>query len=91
MRGWAILAGIAVLVVILPVIALTGYFGPLAQTIGKVILTIVAILAMAGFGLFGYICIRAQARKWGAGLVVVAILCILLIFWLWTGKFLLVI
>ncbi len=91
MRGWAILAGIAVLVVILPVIALTGRFGDLAKLIGQIILTIVAILAMAGFGLFGYICIRAQARKWGVGLVVVAILCLLLIFWLWTGKLLLVI
>lgn len=91
MRGWLILAGIAVLVIILPIISLGGYFGDLAKLVGQIVLTIVLILACIGTGLFGYICIKAQARKWGAGLVVVAVLCILVVFWLWTGRLLLVI
>lgn len=85
------MAGIIVLVVILPIISLGGYFGDLAKLIGQIILTIVLILACIGTGLFGYICIRAQAKKWGAGLVAGAIICLLVIFWLWTGHPLLVI
>ncbi|HID60695.1 MAG TPA: hypothetical protein EYP46_02410 [Hadesarchaea archaeon] len=85
MRGWLILTGGAVLVVILPLIALTGYFGDLAKLIGQVVLSIVFIIAIIGTGLFGYICIRAQARKWGAGLFIVAILCVLAIYYVWAG------
>lgn len=91
MRGWLILAGIVVLAIILPLIALGGYFGDLARLIGQIVLSIVLILAIVGTGLFGYICVRAQARKWGAGLFGIAVLCVLAIFWVWTGHPLLVI
>lgn len=80
-----------ILIIVFPIIALTDYFGSLAKLIGQIVLTIVLILAIAGTSLFGYICIKAQARKWGAGLFAMAVLCILAIFWLWTGQALLVI
>ena len=89
MRGWVILAGILVLIVILPIIALTGYFGELARLIGQVVLSIVLAIVLVGTGLFGYICMKAQARKWGTGLFVIAVLCLLAIFWVWTSKVLL--
>ena len=91
MRGWLILAGIVVLAIILPFVALGGYFGDMAKLIGQIVLSIVFILAIIGTGLFGYICIKAQARKWGAGLFVAAVLFVLAIFWIWTGHPLLII
>jgi len=68
------LSGVTVLLIVLPLIAMGGYFGDLAMWIGQVVLTIVLILGILATGLFGYICIRAQARKWGAGLLLVAVL-----------------
>ena len=88
MRSWLILAGVIILIIVLPIIALTGYFGSLARLIGQIVLTIVLILAIAGTGLFGYICIKAQARRWGGGLFAVAALCIVAIYWLWAGHLL---
>lgn len=85
MRGWLILAGAVLLIIVLPIIALTDYFGSLAKLIGQIVLSIVLILALIGSGLFGYICIKAQARKWGAGLFVIAALCVVVIYWLWAG------
>lgn len=85
MRGWLILSGIAVLLILLPLIAMGGYFGDLAKVIGQVVLTIVLVLGVVATGLFGYICIRAQARKWGAGLILLAVLFVILIYWVWAG------
>lgn len=89
LRGWLILAGAILLIIVLPIIALTDYFGSLARLIGQIVFSIVLILALIGSGLFGYICFKAQAKKWGAGLFVAAVLCILAIFWIWTGRLLL--
>jgi hypothetical protein len=80
-----ILSGIAVLLILLPLIAMGGYFGDLAKVIGQVVLTIVLVLGVVATGLFGYICIRAQARKWGAGLILLAVLFVILIYWVWAG------
>ena len=80
------MAGILIVIIILPIIALTGYFGELPRLIGQVVLSIVLAIALVGTGLLGYICMRAQARKWGAGLFVIAVLCLLAIFWVWTSK-----
>lgn len=74
-----------VLVIVLPVIALTNYFGSWGRLIGQIVLSIVLILAMVGSGLFGYIFFKAQAKKWGAGLFVAVILCIIITYWLWAG------
>jgi len=79
------LAGAVALIIVIPIIVLTDYFGPLARLIGQIVLSIVLILALIGSGLFGYICIKAQARKWGAGLFVAATLCIVVIYWIWAG------
>lgn len=92
MRGWLILAGAIILAIVLPFFARFGWFGPwgsIGFVIGQIVLSIVLVLAIVGTGLFGYICIRAQARKWGAGLIVAAVLCLLVIFWVWTDKLLL--
>lgn len=87
MRGWLILSGIIILAIILPIFARTSEVWWI-HWIGTFVLTLAVGAVMVGTGLFGYICIRAQARKWGAGLIVAAVLCLLVIFWLWTGHFL---
>ncbi len=76
------LIGAIIFLVVLPIVALTEVFGSIARLIGKVVLGILAVLAMIGSGLFGYICFKAQARKWGAGLFVIAVLCVIAIYWL---------
>jgi len=91
MRGWIILGLIVVLAVVLPAVALTGIFGDLARLIGQIVLSIVMIGILVATGAFGYICIRAQASKWGTGLLIISVLCLLAIFWIWTGKVLLLI
>lgn len=68
---------------VLPIIALT--YSGWVRLVGQIVLSIVLILALIGSGLFGYICIKAQARKWGAGLFVIAALCVVVIYWLWAG------
>ncbi len=73
------------LAIILPVVALGGYFGDIARLIGQIVLTFALILGIIGTGLFGYICLKAQARKWGAGLVLIALLCIVTIYFVWVG------
>jgi len=83
LRIWLILAGAIILVTVLPIIALTQ--GGWVQLAGQIVLSIVFILALIGCGLFGYICFKAQAKKWGAGLFVIVVLCIIAIYWLWAG------
>lgn len=73
------------MLVVLPLIAMAGYFGDLARLIGQVVITIMLVLGIIATGLFGYICIRAQARKWGAGLILVAVLLAIAIYWTWAG------
>jgi len=48
----------------------------------KIIVSILLILIALGTGFFGYICIRAQVRKWAAGLFSITALCILGVYWL---------
>lgn len=91
MRGWVLLGLAIFIVVVLPVVSLTGVFGDLARLAGQIILTIILAGLLAVLGVFGYICIRAQAAKWGAGLVAISVLLLLAIFWIWTGRVLLVI
>jgi hypothetical protein len=79
-----LIAIIAVVVVVLPLTALMTQ-NQTAILIGKIILTIDLIVAIVGTGVFGYICIRAQARKWGAGLVLIAVLAAIAIYVLWAG------
>ena len=46
----------------------------------KIVLGIILLLIIAGSGLFGYICFKAQARKWGAGCFAVLALCVALFY-----------
>ena len=78
--------GLVVLVIVLPVIALTDSFGSLGRLIGQIVLSIVLILAIIGSGLFGYIFFKAQAKKWGIGLFLAAVLCIIITYLLWAGR-----
>ena len=90
MRLSLLLVAVVVLAVLLPLAGLilgTGWIRMAAQ----IILTLVLVVVIGATGIFGYICIKAQARKWGAGLILVAILCLLAIFLIWTGRPLLVI
>jgi len=72
------------LLVALPIYAITSTTG-LVRTIGQVVLTLVLLLVLGATGLFGYICIKAQAKKWGAGLMTIAVLSALAIYWVWVG------
>ena len=67
----------------LPIYALT--YSGIVRTIGQIVLTLVLLLVLGATGLFGYICIKAQAKKWGAGLLVIAVLSALAIYWVWAG------
>lgn len=75
------MVGAIVLFIVLPLVAIIGDFG-IWKLLGKIVLGIVICLVLAGSGLFCYICFRAQARKWGAGLLVVVLLCLVAIYWL---------
>lgn len=46
----------------------------------KIILGIILVLIIIGSGLFGYICWKAQARKWGAGCFAVLAACVVLFY-----------
>jgi len=89
MRASILLGVIIVIFVILPIIGL-AFFEDWIKTVSQIVLSAVLILVTAGTGVFGYICIKAQAKKWGIGLIIVAVLCLLAIFWIWTGKPLLI-
>ena len=90
MRLSILFGAVVVLAVILPLIGLAFGTG-LIRMAAQIVLTLVLLVVIGATGVFGYICIRAQAKKWGAGLILVAIVCLLVIFWIWTGKPLLVI
>lgn len=82
MKGWLMLIGAAVLLIVLPIVALIEFFGPVWKLVARFILGALLIVALIGSGLFGYICFKAQARKWGAGLFVIVLLCVIAIYWL---------
>jgi len=46
----------------------------------KIVLGLILLIIIAGSGLFGYICLKAQARKWGAGCFAVLALCVVLLY-----------
>jgi len=52
------------------------------QWIIKIVLGLVLIVVMLGSALFGYICMKARARSWGAGLFGVTALTVLALWWL---------
>lgn len=83
---------LGIIVFLLIVLPLLGFFfgGGWIKLIAQIILTLVLVVIIGATGIFGYICIKAQARKWGVGLILVAIICLLIVFWLWTGKPLLI-
>ena len=92
MRLSVLLAIALVLLVLLPVVGMAFFpAGSLVRVAAQLVLSLVLLAVFGGTGIFGYICIRAQAVKWGAGLIVVAIVSLLLTFWMWTGRPLLVI
>jgi hypothetical protein len=46
----------------------------------KILLGLILLVIIAGSGLFGYICFKAQARKWGAACFGVVAVCIVLFY-----------
>ena len=84
-----LLGAVIIIAIILPLIGLLFGSG-LIRMAAQVVLTIVLVLTMGATGVFGYICIKDQARKWGVGLIIIAVICLLVIFWIWTGKPLLI-
>jgi len=89
MKVTYLLGAVIIIAIILPLIGLLFGTG-LVKTAAQIVLTLVLIVAMGATGVFGYICIKAQARKWGIGLIIIAVVCLLIIFWMWTGKPLLI-
>ncbi|MEW6592125.1 MAG: hypothetical protein AB1305_00315 [Candidatus Hadarchaeota archaeon] len=84
MRGWLLLAAGIVIAVALPMLAMsqTGW----VRLAGQIVFSIELLLLTAGAGLFGYICLKAQATKWGVGLIAVALLCVLAVYIVWAGR-----
>lgn len=85
MREWLLFGGLAALITVASLFAMTQ--GDLTRTAGQVVLTLELGVLLVGAALFGYICLRAQAKKWGACLVLVALLCALVIYTVWAGHF----
>ncbi len=48
--------------------------------VGKILLGIFLVLVAAGAGFFGYVCVRAEARKWAAGMFFITLLCLLALY-----------
>lgn len=46
----------------------------------KILLGLILLVIIAGSGLFGYICFKAQARKWGAACFSVVAVCVVLFY-----------
>ena len=69
--------------VITLMVAGVWFLGP--WTVLKVICALILGLVVFGSGLFGVICFKAQARAWGAGLLALAALCAMGIYWLFFG------
>jgi len=49
-------------------------------TVGKILLGIILVLIAAGSGFFGYICVRAEAKKWAVGMFLITFLCLLALY-----------
>ena len=82
MRVSFLLSAVVIIFILLPLI---GFFlgGGLIKMAAQTVLSAVLILAFVATGIFGYICVKAQARKWGVGLIIVAIICLLAILLIW--------
>ena len=52
----------------------------LLKLIVKILLGLILLVIIAGSGLFGYICLKAQARKWGAACFGLVAVCIVLFY-----------
>lgn len=52
----------------------------LLVTVGKILLGILLVLIAVGSGFFGYICVRAEARKWAVGMFLITLLCLLALY-----------
>ncbi len=51
------------------------------KLIGRIILCIILAVILFGTGFFSYVCFKAQARKWGAGLAAIVALCVIALYW----------
>ncbi len=49
-------------------------------TAGKILLGLILVLVGLGSGFFGYICLRAEARKWAVGMFLLTLLCFLALY-----------
>lgn len=52
------------------------------QWIIKIVLGIILLLVVVGSALFGYICAKARAKKWGAGCFAITALSVAVFVWL---------
>lgn len=86
MKGWILLGILLAVLVALPTFALTQE--GLVRIAGQVVWSIYLLLLAGGAGLFGYICIKAQALRWGTGLMAIGVLCLLATYYLWAGRIL---
>ena len=84
MRAWAIAGTILACLIVLPALAVVLASG-WVRLAGQVILSIVLSLILVVFVFFAYVCMRAQARKWGTGLILAAIAILFLIYTTWAG------
>ena len=84
MKVWMIAGTLLALLIILPALAIFFASG-WVKLAGQIVLSIIFGLIAAVFLLFSYICIRAQAKKWGMSLLLAAIVLAFLIYAIWMG------
>jgi hypothetical protein len=84
LRVWAIVGTILLFLIALPALAVVLASG-WVRLAGQVILSIVLSVILVAFVFFAYVCMRAQARKWGTALVLAAIVILFLIYATWAG------
>lgn len=84
MKVWAAVGALFALLIILPALAIE-FAGGWIKLAGQIVLSLVFALIAAACLLFSYICVRAKAGKWGAGLLVLAIIFIFGVYAIWAG------
>jgi len=84
LRAWAVAGTILLCLIVLPALAVTLASG-WVRLAGQIILSVILAVIFAILAFFSYVCVRAQARKWGAALIIASVIVLFLIYTIWAG------